>query len=188
MRRLPLALYLLTSLITLFASWALFAHLYDTPAKSYIRALVSLATLYFAAPTLFLLASALSFWTKEESNWARWIAGASVLIILAPLIHREHGWKLFIETVGPLISIVFVLDSLVRRPSTIAVIAAVTYGIFQGDDLYFRLWFYWRFGGTVPYFLTEITTPLLVTASLVAAIASSLAMRKRSLGQVAKPR
>jgi hypothetical protein len=186
MRRLPGVLYLLTSLATLSTGLTFFAEDYAAltgAIKSRIRVPASLAILDFAAPALFLLASALSFWTKKESNRGRWITVAAVLIMLAPLIHGEHGWKLFVETAGPLVCAVLILDSMMRWPSAIAMIASVMCGITQGQMMIYGIERYWDFGGSISTFLVEITPLSLVTASLIAAIAHHLAMRKSAVGQ-----
>jgi hypothetical protein len=134
-------LYLLTSLATLCTGFIFFAEDYAPltgALRSDVRIPVSLAILYFAAPAVFLLASALSFWTKKQSNRGRWITMVAVLVMLTPLIQREHGWKLFIETAGPLVSAVFVLDSMVRSPSAIAMMASATSG--RGVRSRFHAW------------------------------------------------
>lgn len=186
MGRLLSALYLLTSLVLLWTGFTFFAEdyaVFNRANRNDIRESVSLVLLDFTAPALFLLGSALSLWAKDQSNKARWITATAVLVLLAPLIHREHGWKLFIETAGPLISAVFVLDSLVRKASAVVLIAAVTCGITQGQELIFAFERYWSFGGPISMFLTKITPLLLVTASGVGAIASLVTTRKSALTQ-----
>jgi hypothetical protein len=186
MGRLLSALYLLTSLVLLWTGFTFFAEDYgvlNRINRNGVRESASLVILDFTAAALFLLGSALSLWTKDQSNKARWITAAVVLIMLVPLITQEHGWKLFAETAGPLISAVFVLDSLVRKASAVVLIAAVTCGITQGQELIFALERYWLFGGPVSMFLTKITPLLLVTASGVGAIASLVTTRKRALRQ-----
>lgn len=136
MGRLLSALYLLTSLVLLWTGFTFFAEDYGV-LNRITGMTASLVILDFTAPALFLLGSALSLWTKDQSNKARWITAAVVLIMLVPLITREYGWKLFAETAGPLISAVFVLDSLVRKASAVVLIAAVTCGITQGQELIF---------------------------------------------------
>jgi len=186
MRRMPGVIHLLTSLATLFTGFTFFAGDYALSTRgtrTNIRELAAFAILNFAAPAVFLLASALSFWPKKQSNRGRWITAASVLIMLAPLIVREHGWKLYIQTTGSLVSAVFVLDSLMRWPSAIAMIATVICGLTQGQMMIYGIERYWDFGGTISTLLVEITPPFLVTASLITAIACHLAMRKRAVGQ-----
>ena len=174
-------LYLLTALATLFAGAAFFAHDYAAPFRSYYIGSVYLAILNFAAPVFFTLASASSFWTKGESNRARWVTIVAVIIILVPLIHFAHGWKLYADTAGGLICLVFVQDLLARRSSAIAISAAATYGITQGVSLYFWLLDYWDVGGSIAHLLAEITPLFLVTASLVAAITPHHTVRDRIL-------
>jgi len=183
MGRLLSALYLLTSLVLLWTGFTFFAEDYGVLNRINRNDVPSLVILDFTAPALFLLGSALSLWTKDQSNKARWITGAVVLITLVPLITREQGWKLFAETAGPLISAVFVLDSMVRKASAVVLIAAVTCGITQGQELIFAFERYWSFGGPISTFLTKITPLLLVTASGVGAIASLITTRKRALRQ-----
>lgn len=178
-------LYLLTSLATLSTGLSFFARDYAALTeriRSDIRIPVSAAILDFAAPALFLLAGALSFCTKKESNWGRWITAAAVLIMLAPLLHREHGWKLFVETAGPLVSAVFILDSMVRWPSSIAIIASVICGITQCQMMIYGIQTYWDFGGSISTLLADITPLSLVTASLITAIACHLLMRRKAIG------
>jgi hypothetical protein len=137
--------------------------------------------LNFAAPVFFLLAGVSSVWTKEKSNWARWITSGVVLMILVPLIRREHGWKLYAEAAGGLICLVFIHDLLLGRPSVIAITSTVTYGITQGVSLSFWLLNYWDFGGSIPYLHVEITPLFLVAASLLVAVATLLTGRERTL-------
>jgi hypothetical protein len=174
MKRLPATIYLLTSIATAFAGWQIFA--LDWHFSTHVRVLVYSAILDFAAPTCFLLAGISSLCAKEQSSRARWITAAVVVILSVPLIRHEQGWRLFAEVVGPLVSVVFILDSL-ARPSAMVVIAIASYGLTQGGDV-FPWADTWKSGGPLPLLAVQLLTSVLVVASLASAIACMPAKRK----------
>jgi hypothetical protein len=174
MRRLPSTIYFLASLATAFAGLQIFA--LDWRFGTNVRALAYSAIFAFAAPTCFLLASISSLCAKEQSSRARWIAAAAVLVLSAPLIRHEHGWRLFAGVAGPLVSTVFIIASL-ASPSAMVVIAIAVYGLAQGGDVF--PWVdTWKSGGPLPMLAVQLLTSLLVGAALLSAIACMLATRK----------
>jgi hypothetical protein len=129
------------------------------------------SNIYFAAPTVFLLAGISAIWPNRESAAPRWITALMVFVVLMHVfIHRGLGWKPFLETAGTLVSIVFVLGLLARHASTIAGMGIVLYAVVLSQDSIVRLQFYWAFGGSYLRLLATVSPPILVTASLVVAI------------------
>jgi hypothetical protein len=182
MRRLPPIVYLLTSLATLFESSVLFANETQLSLDENIRLsfLVLFAAEYFATPTLFLLAGVSSFWTNRKPRRVWWMA-AAVLVVIATWnpFYVGPGWKFTLAAVW-LVSLIFLLTELVRAPWAIAMIATACYGVFQvlGQDLLGRIEMDWTSGVPVSQLLGNVTPLVLVAVSLVAAIASGLAMQK----------
>jgi hypothetical protein len=179
----PATIYLLTSIATAFAGWQIFA--LDWHFSTHVRVLVYSAILEFAAPTCFLLAGISSLCAKEQSGRARWITAAVVVILSVPLIRHEHGWRLFAEVVGPLVSVVFILDSL-ARPSAMVITAIATYAMAQFGDIF--PWVEtWTSGRPIPLLVAQLITSFLVVTSLIWAIASMLATRKTTKSANATP-
>jgi uncharacterized membrane protein YozB (DUF420 family) len=134
-KRLTGILYSLTALATLIVGLASFDSMCAALSPINQRWLASIAVIDFATPTVFLLAGISAIWTSDKSRAPRWICAAGVLIVLM-LVFVHHGvrWRLFLEAAGALISLVFILGSLVRQASTIAGIGIAVYALLQAHS------------------------------------------------------
>jgi hypothetical protein len=180
-KRVAAILYLFTALATLDAGLASFRFLYAALSPIHVRWTASFAVIYFAAPITFFLAGVSALWKDEESKASKWITAGVVLFGLSLFfLHQGSGWRSLAEAAGALLSAVFILGSLVKQSSNIAVIATIIYAASHGDELVLRLRFYWAFGGSIQNLLATITTPILVLVSLVIAVTLHVKSRSRN--------
>jgi hypothetical protein len=163
-------LYLVTALSTSYAGQATF-RIYTAFSPMYARWADWLAVFYFAAPAIFFLAGTSALWKDKELGRSKWITVGVVLLGLTLFFLRQgFGWRLLAEAGGALISAIFLLSSLVKQSSRIALIGTVIYAASQGRDLVPRLQMYWALGGSLQHLLATISAPILVLASLVMAV------------------
>lgn len=179
-RRLTGILYSLTALATLIVGLASFDSICAVLSPINQRGLGSIAVIDFATPTIFFLAGISAIWTSDKSRAPRWICAAGVLIVLMLIfVHYGVRWRLFLQAAGALISLVFVLGSLVRQASTIAGMGVAAYALLQGPYFILDLERDWAFGQTLQRLLARTMPPFLVAASLVLAIYSHSRIRAK---------
>jgi hypothetical protein len=171
-KRLVVVLFVSTAFATLIVGLATFKFYSALLSPLIFRWLLpSFIVFYFAAPTIFLLASFTAVWSSHKSTIPRWATASVVFAALMFFsIYRGLGWKSFSEAAGFLISGIFVLGSFARQASTIAGIGTVAYAVFQGQELIYSIHDYWAFGGSYQRLLTTLSPPVLVAASLIVAI------------------
>ena len=186
LNRLAAILYFLTALATLNIGLALFNFLYRIPIPINFRFFVFDGIRDFVIPAIFFLASMSVVWEDEKLRAPVWITfGVAFLSLMMILIPRQHGWRLFLETAGPILSIILIVGFSVRRGSTIAGIGAVIYAIIHGPELarFVDDYFSPRTAGySFHSFLAQVIPAGLATASLAIAIILSFKGLNRPTG------